>query len=136
MSHSKSSNLHQVRKAIAEHFCCDNTQSILIKLEKLTQISVLISVLVKPSQRWEVCDKSEIWLRLKTFWMTLIYTRIFIAMSINSKRIYKTVLFSQNFVNSEYNAVSIFYCPSQLGNAWAYFRWAIWWKVSNTILRF
>ena len=39
------------RRAIAEHFCCDNTLLLLIKLEKLFQISILISVQVSPIQR-------------------------------------------------------------------------------------
>ena len=31
---SKSSKLHQERRNTAEHFCCDSTQPLLIKLEK------------------------------------------------------------------------------------------------------
>ena len=41
---SKGSNLHRERRAIAEHFCSANTLLLLIKFEKLIQISVLISV--------------------------------------------------------------------------------------------
>ena len=61
------------RRAIAEHFYCDNTQSFVVKLEKLIQISVIISVPVRPIQRWEICDKSKIWVRLRTLWMTFVY---------------------------------------------------------------
>ena len=58
------------RRAIAEHFCCGNTQPFLIKL---IQISVLISVQVGPIQEWEVYNKSKIWMQLRTFWTTLAY---------------------------------------------------------------
>ena len=44
MSLLKSSKPHPEGRATAEHFCCTNTQPFLIKLEKLIQISVLISV--------------------------------------------------------------------------------------------
>ena len=64
----KRSKPHPERRAIAKHFHCSNTLSLLIKLEKLMQISVLISVQLRPIQRWEVCDKSKIWARLRTFW--------------------------------------------------------------------
>lgn len=38
---SKSSEHHPERRAIAEHFCCGNTLPLLIKLEKVSQISLL-----------------------------------------------------------------------------------------------
>ena len=53
---SKSSKLHQERRTIAEYLCRGNAQPLLIKLEKLIQISVLISVQVRPIQGWEVCE--------------------------------------------------------------------------------
>ena len=40
--HLKCSKSHIKRRAMAEHFCCDNTLSLFMKLEKLIQISVLI----------------------------------------------------------------------------------------------
>ena len=64
---SKSSKPHPERNAIAEHFCCGNTLQLFITLEKLIQISVLISVQARLIERWEVCDKSKILMRLRTF---------------------------------------------------------------------
>ena len=72
ISRSESSKPHPERSAIAEHFCWGNTLLLLIKLEKLIQISVFISV--RPLQRWEVCYKSNIWVWVRTFWMTLVYS--------------------------------------------------------------
>ena len=46
---SKSSKLHQEKRAIAEHFRWGNTLS-LIKQAKLIEISVLISVWARPKQ--------------------------------------------------------------------------------------
>lgn len=43
------------KRAMGEHFCCGNTLILLVKLEKLFQISVLISVHV----RQVVCNKSK-----------------------------------------------------------------------------
>ena len=40
----KSSKFHQKRGAIAEYFCRGNTLPVIMKLEKLFQISVLISL--------------------------------------------------------------------------------------------
>ena len=48
---SKSSKPQPERRANAEHFCCDHTLAFLIKLEKLIQIYVLISVQVKIETR-------------------------------------------------------------------------------------
>ena len=63
-----SSKPHPKRRAIVEHFYCGNSLPLFIKLEKkITRISVLISVLVKPKQRREVCNTSKIWMRLRTF---------------------------------------------------------------------
>ena len=56
----KSYKPHPERRGRVEYFCCSNTILLLIKLEKLIQISVLISVQVRPIQRWQVCDKSKI----------------------------------------------------------------------------
>ena len=53
------------------YFCCGNAPA-------LVQISVLISMQMRPIQRWEVCNKSKIWEWIKTFWMTLIYIYIYI----------------------------------------------------------
>ena len=47
---SKSSKPPPERKDEAEHFCCGKTQHLLIKLEKLIQISRLISVQMWPIQ--------------------------------------------------------------------------------------
>ena len=44
---SKSSKLYLERRVISEHFCCSYTLPLLIKLEKLIQISVLISLQVR-----------------------------------------------------------------------------------------
>ena len=49
MSLSKSFSLHQERRDIAGDFCCGNTQTLLIKLEKLIQI-FLVSEGSKPHQ--------------------------------------------------------------------------------------
>ena len=38
---SKISKPHPRRRAIAEHFCCGNTQALLMKLEKLIQIFLI-----------------------------------------------------------------------------------------------
>ena len=46
----KSSNPHQERRALAEHFCCGNILP-LIKPEKPNQISILISMLMRHIQR-------------------------------------------------------------------------------------
>ena len=56
---SKSYKLHLERGATAEHFCYGNTLPLFLKLEKLIQISVLISVQLRPIQRWEVCEKLD-----------------------------------------------------------------------------
>ena len=69
----KSSMPHPEQRAIAEYFYYGNTLLLLIKLEKLIQISVLISVQVKPIQRWKVYNRPKIWGQLRSFWMTLIY---------------------------------------------------------------
>ena len=53
-------------------FLCGNILPLFIKLEKLIQISVLISVQVSSIQCWEVCDKSKILMKLRTFWTTLV----------------------------------------------------------------
>ena len=77
--HSKCSKPHPERSVIADPFCCGNTLPILIKLEKLSQILVLISMQMRPKQWWDVCDKSKIWVRIRTFWMThYIYIYIYI----------------------------------------------------------
>ena len=47
LSRSKSSKPHLERTAIVEHFCCGDPLRLLIKKEKLIQISLLISVLVR-----------------------------------------------------------------------------------------
>ena len=62
---------HPERRSEVEHFYCGNGQPLLIKLEKLIQISVLISVQMKPLQRLEVYNKSKILVRLRTFSMAL-----------------------------------------------------------------
>ena len=72
----KRSRLQTERRAIAEYFCCGNTLLLLVKLEKPIQIPVLISVQLKSIQKWEVCDKSKICVRLIAFWMTLVYTQL------------------------------------------------------------
>ena len=72
----KSSKPYPEIRVIAEHFCYGNELPLLIKLEKLIQISVLISVQVRPIQKWEIYDKSKIWVRLRTFLTTLIYSII------------------------------------------------------------
>ena len=55
------------RKAIVEHFSCNNTLLLFIKLGKQIQISALISVLV----------------RLRTFWVTIVYPRTHLHMCIS-----------------------------------------------------
>ena len=52
---SKSSKTQQERRAIAEYVYFGNTLS----LEKLIQISVLISKQVRTIRRWDVCDNSK-----------------------------------------------------------------------------
>ena len=54
---SKCSKPHQERKGIAEHFFCSSTLTLLIKWKKLIRISVLISVQLRATQRWEMYDK-------------------------------------------------------------------------------
>ena len=39
---SKSSKPHPERRAIAEHFCCDNVLPLLIKLEKLELVFLVL----------------------------------------------------------------------------------------------
>ena len=63
---------------MAEHFCWSNTLAILLKQEKQNQITVLISVRVRLIQRWEVCDKSKIWVKVRTFRRTIVYIYIYI----------------------------------------------------------
>ena len=72
----KSSKLHTDRRTIAEHFSCDNTLLFLIRLEKLVQIFVLISLQLRSMQRWEVYDKSKIWMRLRTFLIDICIIKI------------------------------------------------------------
>ena len=55
----RSKSYEPLPETITEHFCCGNTHALLIELEKLIKISVLISVLVSPLQRWEVWDKFQ-----------------------------------------------------------------------------
>ena len=61
---SKSFKPYLKRKALTEHFCNRNTLTFLINLEKLIQISFSISVQLRPIQRWEMCNKSTIWVWL------------------------------------------------------------------------
>ena len=64
---SKDSKPDLERSAIAEYVCCAKTLPLRIKLEKLIQISFLISVQVKP---------------IKIFWTVLIcmYVCIYVCM--------------------------------------------------------
>ena len=64
----KSSYPHWERRAIAEHSCYGNALLLLIKLEKLIQISFLTSVQVRLIHICEVSYKSKIWEKLRTFW--------------------------------------------------------------------
>ena len=64
----KSSKQHTEGRAIAEYFCCDSTLQLIIKLVKLIQISVSLL------QKWEMCNKSKIWVRLRTLWRTYVCT--------------------------------------------------------------
>ena len=75
---------HPRKRAIAEHSCSGYTLPRVIKLEKLIKISVLISVLVKPIQRWEVFNGYKTRTRLRTVWLTLIYIYIYIVSFISS----------------------------------------------------
>ena len=52
----KSSKTHQERRAKADHLCYGNSLPLFMKLEKLIQIPILISVLVCPVQKLEVWD--------------------------------------------------------------------------------
>ena len=91
--HSKTFEPQPERKTKAKHFCCGNTQPLQIKLKKLNQISVLISMQVKCIKKWEVCDKCKIWVAL---WTTLIYIRLkFDAKSILICKIF-TLIYAQN----------------------------------------
>ena len=72
-SRSKSSKPHSERRAITEHFCCSNTLPLLLKLEKIIQISFLISGHVKPTERLAVYDKSKNRLRFRIFGKNLAY---------------------------------------------------------------
>ena len=67
MNYSKSSKPHSERRAIAEDFCGSNTLLHLIKLDKLIQIYILISVWMRPIQKYNVCDKSDILMRIRNF---------------------------------------------------------------------
>ena len=57
---SKGSKLHPEKRALGEHICCGDTFLLFIKLEKLIQISVLITVHVGPIPRWLVYNTSKI----------------------------------------------------------------------------
>ena len=63
---------HQERTVTMECFRYDNSQSLLMKLEKLIQISVKISVKVRPIKKLEVNDKSKILVSLRTFGTTIV----------------------------------------------------------------
>ena len=79
VGHSKSSNPQQERRIIIEYFSFGNILSLFIKLEKLIQISVLIFVQVRPIQMCELCVKFNIWLRLITFWITLVCKYVYVC---------------------------------------------------------
>ena len=65
---SKSSKLHSERIAIGEHFCCGSkTLLLLIKLGKLIQIFVLISVQVRPIQSERYATNPKSGCRLELF---------------------------------------------------------------------
>ena len=49
------------------------TLSGLIKLEKLIQICFnFYAGEVRPIQKWKMCDKSKIWVEIRSFWTTLV----------------------------------------------------------------
>ena len=71
---SKSSKPHLERRDLPEHLCYGNMKPLLIKLEKLIQISVLTVVLVRLIQRWAVTNlKSNKWLEHFEWPFTYIY---------------------------------------------------------------
>ena len=107
---SKISKIHPERRALAEHFSLRNSLSLLIKVERLIQISVLIFIQVRSIQRWEICNKSG-W-SLKLFkWLSYIYIYVCVCvcvcvclLNLSAKcRVRHKVSFPQGSLNSEFS---------------------------------
>ena len=67
----KTSKFYPEITAIAEYFCCCNTITLLIKLERLIQISLLFSVKVRLMVRGKLYKKFKIKFWLRTIWANL-----------------------------------------------------------------
>ena len=65
----KNSKPHSERRVIVATHC----PTCYKKRKKVIQIFVCASLAQKFKQRWQVCNKSKIWVRLRTFWMTKKY---------------------------------------------------------------
>ena len=71
---SKSSKPPPQKEELLPNIFNCNTTLLIMKLGKPFQSSISISVQVRSIQRWEVCNKSKIGIRLRTFWTSLVYT--------------------------------------------------------------